>query len=359
MSQELNYHFHAEKGWMNDPNGLCYFKGQYHLFFQHNPFSKKWDRMHWGHAVSQDMIKWEYCPIALTPDEVYEDEGGCFSGSAVVVNDRLYLFYTAVSAKWGQSQCMAWSDDGFHFEKYQNNPIIQTYPEEGSIDFRDPKVFSYRNEWYMVLGSGKDGVGKVLLYKSSDLFQWRFVSVLLEGDQYGNVIECPDFFQLEDRWVLVFSQMNRENKAVVYAVGDFDGSHFIPQYIDTPEYGPQFYAPQSFLAPDGRRIQYGWMYEWNTEAPKDQNYCGALTVPRQLTLTEDHHIRMFPIREYERFLKKEDPNIRISEDSICISALRSNISFHSEVQDLAVLRDGDSFEIFINQGEHSFTIYQQ
>jgi len=125
----LRYHLEPRKGWMNDPNGLVFFRGRYHAFFQHNPHAPAWDTMHWGHAVSDDLLHWEELPIALAPDQWYEDDGGCWSGSAVVLDDRLYLFYTGVSAELGQAQCVAWSDDGLRFHKYANNPVIRRAPK--------------------------------------------------------------------------------------------------------------------------------------------------------------------------------------------------------------------------------------
>lgn len=124
----MRYHFANKKGWMNDPNGLTHFNGKYHAFFQHYPYAPRWGQMHWGHAISDDMINWEEQEIALLPDQEYEDEGGCFSGSSIVKDGRLYLFYTSVSTKLGQTQSMAYTDDGVTFIKYEGNPIIKESP---------------------------------------------------------------------------------------------------------------------------------------------------------------------------------------------------------------------------------------
>lgn len=127
----MQYHFEPPRGWMNDPNGLIFYQGRYHAFYQHNPYAPKWDVMHWGHAVSEDLLHWEHLPMALVPDQPYEDDLGCFSGSAVEKDGRLYLFYTAVSHRFGQAQCVAWSDDGVHFTKYEGNPVIDHFPADG------------------------------------------------------------------------------------------------------------------------------------------------------------------------------------------------------------------------------------
>ena len=128
MLPKLALHLQPEHGWINDPNGLCYFQGKYHAFFQHNPKAPVWDTMHWGHAVSEDLLHWEELPIALYPDQPYESGQGCFSGSAVEKDGRLYLFYTAVDSRLAQTQCLAWTDDGQHFTKYPGNPILPQSP---------------------------------------------------------------------------------------------------------------------------------------------------------------------------------------------------------------------------------------
>lgn len=128
-----NYHFMAQTGWINDPNGLIYYKGRYHLFFQYNPYYGFWDYMHWGHAVSEDLVHWEYLPLALAPSESYDDHmrGGCFSGSAIEHDGKLFLMYTGTKNDgngFEQSQCIAYSEDGIHFEKYEGNPVITAPP---------------------------------------------------------------------------------------------------------------------------------------------------------------------------------------------------------------------------------------
>lgn len=235
MPQRFTFHFEPHKGWMNDPNGLIYYQGRYHAFFQHNPHEPVWGPMHWGHAVSQDLLHWEELPIALFPDQPYEDDKGCFSGSAVERDGVLYLFYTAVSKQLGQTQCVAVSRDGKAFEKYKGNPVIAAPPAEGSYDFRDPKVVELDGKTYMVCGSGRDGVGKILLYEQGkDLFTWQYAGVLFESREYGKVLECPDLFKLGDTYVLMFSQMKVATDAVIVLTGRFDGKKFTPEAVYKP-----------------------------------------------------------------------------------------------------------------------------
>ena len=187
MLPKLALHLQPERGWINDPNGLCYFQGKYHAFFQHNPKAPVWDTMHWGHAVSEDLLHWEELPIALYPDQPYESGQGCFSGSAVEKDGRLYLFYTAVDSSLAQTQCLAWTDDGQHFTKYPGNPILPQSPiDPASKDFRDPKVFPWKDGSYrMVCGVGKEGYAAVVLYRSQDLLHWDYVGPLFETREIG------------------------------------------------------------------------------------------------------------------------------------------------------------------------------
>ena len=205
------YHFMAETGWINDPNGVIYYKGKYHFFYQYNPYHGFWENMHWGHAVSEDMLHWEYLPPALAPSEEYEDhlKGGCFSGSAIEHEGKLYLMYTA-AANHGkgfvQTQCIAYSEDGIHFEKYEKNPVLTAPKGVAQDSFRDPKVWRHEGLYYMVCGASKDKKGQALLYRSEDMLQWSFVNVLAESrGEWGSMWECPDFFEIGRRYVLTFS----------------------------------------------------------------------------------------------------------------------------------------------------------
>lgn len=164
------YHFMPECGWMNDPNGLVFFKGKYHLFYQHYPYGPYWSAMHWGHAVSTDLLHWEYLPIALAPSEPYDDyqKGGIYSGGAVVGDDgKLYLFYTGTLVKEGKvikSQCVAFSEDGVNFEKFIGNPVV---PPTDLVE-SDPKVWKYKDKWYMIVGGELDKKGRAPRGRSSE-----------------------------------------------------------------------------------------------------------------------------------------------------------------------------------------------
>lgn len=308
------YHFMPQTGWMNDPNGLIYFRGAYHYFFQFNPYCGFWDSMHWGHAVSKDLLHWEYLPLALAPSESYDahQRGGCFSGSAIEHNGRLYLIYTGCANHgrgFEQTQCVAWSDDGIHFEKYAGNPVI-TAPEGVSPDcFRDPKVWKQGDQFYLVCGAGRHGRGCALLYRSEDLLHWTFCSVLAESrGEWGYMWECPDFFPVGDQYVLTTSPMGAGDHTSIYMIGDFDQQtgRFFPQVCQEMDWGFDYYAPQSFLAPDGRRLVvswangWEWMPLWKDWGPTYQEgWCGFFNVPREVRMTEDHQLQFVPAAELQ------------------------------------------------------------
>ena len=350
----FRYHFEPSLGWMNDPNGLIYFKGRYHAFFQHYPHAAHWGQMHWGHAVSDDLVHWEELPIALFPDQAYENDGGCFSGSAVEKDGRLYLFYTSVSHELGQTQSVARSDDGVHFTKYAGNPVIRENPF-ASPDFRDPKVTCIDGTWYMVVGSGDDHCGRVLLYTSGDLLSWDYVGVLFEGTEYAHCIECPDFFKLGDRYVLMFSKINEKERSTIFAVGDFVDGKLVDYTVSRPEWGVDFYAPQTFT--DGRRrIMIGWMYHWGKTAPAVCPFAGALSIPRALKLVGDR-VYNFPVEEARSLLKGESTYLRREGDTLVLLDRAGNATRRevSGLKSLDILEDTKSLEVFVNGGEMSFS----
>lgn len=344
----LSNHFEPEKGWMNDPNGLCFFQGRTHAFFQHNPFEPKWGPMHWGHAVSDDLVSWEELPIALFPDMPYENGGGCFSGSALEKDGLLYLMYTSVSKERGQTQSMAVSQDGLHFKKLAENPVIPQSPlDSENRDFRDPKLFRYGDGFRMVCGAGVNGLASVLLFSSPDLLHWDYIGPLFQCRDYGPVPECPDLFPLGDKWVLMFSRMD-ETRSAQFVVGSFDGEHFTPESFQQPERGSDFYAPQTFLDGKGRRIMIGWLFNWNRKVPENAVRAGALSIPRQLFL-RDNAVCNFPVEEAWGLLEDGDESVL---DEIAPS-LKSDVS----PTEIKVLKDHHAQEVFINGGQYSFSFY--
>jgi beta-fructofuranosidase len=303
------YHFAPPSGWMNDPNGLIRWRGRYHAFYQHYPFAPRGGPMHWGHAVSDDLLHWRHLPVALAPSEPYDrapGDGacGCFSGSAVDDDGTLTLVYTGHrhDREPNQVQCIATGTDGLTFSKYEGNPVIaEPPPEAARNDFRDPKVWRHDGLWYMVVGTGKDGRGRVVLYRSDDLREWEYLGVAAESDgTQGHMWECPDLFPLGDRHALVCSPVGADRPKAICLVGEMDyrAGRFTPEREADADLGPSFYAPQTFMDDDGRRIMFGWMSSWGEEAPTTEyGWAGALTLPRVVTLGPDGCPRFTPAPE--------------------------------------------------------------
>ncbi|MGP4060393.1 glycoside hydrolase family 32 protein [Halobacillus sp. H74] len=312
-----SYHITPQQNWMNDPNGLVYWNNEYHVFFQHEPNKTSPGLMHWGHVRSKDLIHWEHLPHALIPEEEYEKDG-CWSGSAVDNQGTLSLFYTGhkevdpelESVK--QVQCLAVSTDGVNFEKSKHNPVIDSFPKEGSAHFRDPKVWKHKDEWYMVVGTRKGNVGKVVLYRSLDLVSWDYVGVMLErnGNQ-GSMWECPDVFPLGEKHILMLSPIGIEEEGyryqnhqnTVYFVGDldYDTGQFHPESFQELDLGFDFYAAQTFSDSMDRRLMLGWMDMWESPIPTiKEGWAGSMTVPRVLSLSSDNQLIMSPVSELEK-----------------------------------------------------------
>ena len=326
ISEEFKPEFHLapEVGWLNDPNGFVFYKGEYHLFYQANPYDSKWDTMHWGHAKSKDLIHWEHLPMALAPDQPY-DKDGCFSGSAIVDGDDLVLVYTGVYEEEGvvnQVQCIARSSDGIHFEKHPSNPVIdqENLGDIGTtVDFRDPKVFRRNDKYYSVVASKKgteeESVGQVFIFHSNDLIHWSKGYVLLEGDEkFGNIWECPDLFELDGKDVLILSPMNMPAEDYKYnnlnssiaVIGEMNWGELsfeIEEYHEI-DYGLDFYAPQTCLDEKGRRVLIAWQQMWGRTIVLDEEkhgWTGMMTVPRILSIQDNKLVQEIPSEFYENF----------------------------------------------------------
>ncbi len=322
------YHFTPATGWMNDPNGMVYYEGEYHLFYQHYPDSTVWGPMHWGHAVSKDMIHWEHLPIALYPDSL----GFIFSGSAVIDWKNtsglgtqqtppmvaIYTYHDPEGERAGrndfQTQGIAYSvDKGRTWTKYEHNPVL---PNPAIRDFRDPKVSwnEVSNQWVMTLAV-KDHIE---FYSSPDLKKWSKLSEFgKEIGAHGGVWECPDLFPLQDeqgntKWVL-FVSINpggpQGGSATQYFIGDFDGKNFVPQDTTTRwiDYGADNYAGVTWSdipASDGRRLFIGWMSNWQyANVVPTQAWRSATTLPREVTLiktADTHELKFKPVAELKK-----------------------------------------------------------
>lgn len=340
-------HLLPPHNWMNDPNGPIWWKGKYHLFYQLNPHAAVWGDMHWGHAVSSDMIHWHHELTALAPTPGGPDRGGCFSGSAVVLDGVPTFFYTGIqeappdqvtihdgSEKWRETQLTAKAeDDGLLHWKKQAEPVLPTPPQGIKVTgFRDPCVWREHDGWYMGVGCGERGVGGfVLLYHSRDGHQWQYLHKLAEGKpngkhtvnpcDSGEMWECPDFFPLGQRHCLFYSTEGK----VIWTTGDYDtrAHHYTHSSEGVLDRGA-YYAPKSFTAPDGRRILWGWIRETRPEAAyAAAGWSGVMSFPRELSVGAKGELQMRPAREVEslrgpeqKSLLKPDAPLRRNLDAL-------------------------------------------
>ena len=304
------FHFSPKRGWNNDPNGMVFFNGEYHLFFQHNPYGWPWGNMHWGHAVSPDMVHWTELGDTLAPDEM----GAMFSGSAVVDWNNtsgfgkdgkppLVLIYTADGNP--TTQCIAYSNDGHTFTKYEGNPVVKQITGGN----RDPKVMWHEptKKWVLALYVEWEKKHTIHFFTSPNLREWKLASITTGTPGNAYLFECPDFFELpidgdaaKKKWVLLAA--NTE-----YATGTFDGTTFTPEQTKLPgQRGRGFYAPQTFSdipARDGRRIQIGWFQTETRGMPFNQ----SMTMPLELKLTatpDGPRMTYSPVKEMESLRAK-------------------------------------------------------
>lgn len=305
------YHYLPPAYWMNDPNGLLQWNGQYHLFYQHNPNAAVHADMHWGHAVSPDLIHWTDLPIALAPTPGSWDEAGCFSGCGINNNGVPTLMYTGVRGETYeiQTQGIVTSRDEnlITWEQHPANPVISEVPPEArqTRDFRDPFVWREDDGWYCLLASRIEGIGGTLfLYRSPDLVHWEYLHPFLTGrmEQTGRTWECPNFFPLGDRHVLILSaHINPGITATVfYFIGDYVDHRFVPEFQGILDAGT-FYAPLTMQDDQGRRLMWGWLREGRpVDAQRESGWSGVQSIPRVLTLTPNHHLSMQPVPELEQ-----------------------------------------------------------
>ncbi len=403
-------HLKAPVGWINDPNGFIYYKGQYHLFYQHFPYAPRWGRMHWGHAVSNDLVSWEHYRIALFPSKT-DDRDGCFSGSAIEKDGRMHLFYTGVrydtpdpentncclDDKFTAAQLHITSGDGWQFDNFDGKQTVIPPIEDKTIGdrnhTRDPKVWQGRDgRFYMVLGSTVDGEGRLLFYRSDDLECWEYAG-FTKSENLGWMWECPDYFEADGKGVLIFSPMGLEaGNQTVCTFAEFDErscSMEIGKDCRFVDYGLDLYAPQSTVDQDGRRVVAFWL---RMPEPMSSGSIGMFSIPRVCEVREGHICFQPHPNVKARFVKKirspkeaaldggymlkarleagEGLNIggyKITYGNGRLTADRSSVvRNHSELKNVAespviekceleIYVDENIIEIYINGGEYTIT----
>ena len=431
----LKFHLMPPAGWMNDPNGLCFYKGLYHVFFQYAPSGPCAYERYWGHYTSPDMLRWKYEGIAIKSDCVW-DRNGAFSGCAFTEDGLLELFFTGnveeagdydyILAGRGANVIYLCSEDGIHFGEKKLLLSNKDYPEDYTCHVRDPKVWKEDDTYHMLLGGRKkDDTGAILHYTSKDKMQWEFAEEITSDDAFGFMWECPDAFRLDGMQVLMCCPQGVQRQEFKFQNPHQSGYWVMPaekrmlwnltQYkqrtiadmklretaFEELDKGFDFYAPQTFLAPDGRRILYGW----GGVSEMDKEYCNtpiieegwqhSLTVPRELKLV-DGVIRQWPIKELEE-LRYDEQKLTDGETVIVGDAFDLEISFLpnekclqvkfsqdillawkdgiftlqflndtgcgrkvrkakiAKLRNIRILKDVSMLEIYVNGGEYVFT----
>jgi len=321
--QRPQIHLLPSANWMNDPNAPIFWMGKYHMFYQYNPDGAYWGNMHWGHAISSDMVHWQHLPMALAPTIGAADQDGCFSGTAFVHNGRVGIFYTAVDASpahnsavkdlptYRETQYLAWAEDDLltRWTKEPEAAISAPPAELDTTGFRDPSPWQQNGYWYTVLATGFAGVGgAVLLYRSKDLRDWQFLHVLSGGTtsavavtaavQPYSVWECPEFFALGLWHVLLYSTDGH----VYWQTGKLNAEtmQFLPEQSGIADLG-NFYAAKTQLDAKGNRILWGWIPETRPEAEhKAAGWAGAMALPRVMSCTEQGLLRFHVAQQVDQ-----------------------------------------------------------
>lgn len=367
------YHFVPWKNWINDPNGLCWFNGYYHMFYQTNPHGQSWSNMYWGHAISKDLVHWTHLPIVLEPQpEILKQtdriKGGAFSGSAVVEEDEVFFYLTRHygpledSPDTIEEQWMTSSRDMLHFEPEWR--IISEKPEGASFDFRDPKVLKIKDTWYLVLGTNLNGKAAILLYRSSDGKEWEYLHPLLVEQTEGiRCFECPDFFELDGSYVAMGAWMSHYDECGRYQMSRYYIGNWKEEKLEVEQsrwfdFGSNCYAMQSFER-EGRRISIGWVSDFYGEyIPMENGANGSMTIPRELHV-KNGRLFMTPVQEIyslkgkELYIGKEE---RIQLDEIEGNCYYAQVQFKRNTEFSILLGKEDDAAIYLKNDSNGVRI---
>ena len=393
----LGHHLMPPMGWLNDPNGLCWYKGRYHVFFQYAPFDVEGGLKFWGHYTSEDLVDWKYEGTALYPDSPY-DCHGVYSGSAFTEHGKMHLFFTGnvkidgdydyINEGRETSTLHVESEDGIHFGDKEEVISFEKYPENFTCHIRDPKVWKENDKYYMVLGGRlKEDKGAVLFYSSENLREWKFERTITTSEAFGYMWECPDYFELDGQKFLSISPQGLKREEFrfqnVYQSGYFpvkeDGSVSAEDFQEWDK-GFDFYAPQTFVDNKGRRLLIGWMGMPDAEDEYvnktiDEGWQHCLTIPRELTV-RDGKILQNPANEGFDLVLEEinvtGSSFQISMGGQMIFKYENNIAElgfsevsgagrtkrrakTGELKNIRLLADTSAVEIYLNDGETVFS----
>lgn len=341
------FHISPEVGFINDPNGLIYYRGEYHIFYQWNPFFPGTKHVYWAHVKSKDLVHWERLRPSLAPDMWY-DKNGCYSGSAIEYENKMYLIYTGnVKDNHGNRetyQCIAVLQDGDKFVKVKENPVIENQPKGYTAHFRDPKIFKKDDIFYFVLGAQNEELkGRSILYKSSDILNWEKCGELsfssIDKENFGYMWECPNLFNLSGKQVFIFCPQGLQARGMLYnniyqcgyIIGEQSKSDNL-SFINCTEFteldrGFEFYAPQ--IVYDGKRtIMIGWMGnpEEENQPSLEYGWMHCLTIPRELEI-KNGKIYQKPVHELQKLRKNKEEvkNIKLENDEIELKKFNSDV----------------------------------
>ena len=377
----LGLHLMPPTGWLNDPNGLCQFKGVYHVFFQYSPDNPEGGKKCWGHYTSPDLLNWQYAGIALSPEEAFECHG-VYSGSALIADGKMNLFYTGnvklegdynyiTDGRQGNTVLVS-SEDGSAFEGKKCLMTNEDYPDNLTCHVRDPKVVTGKSigieddNYYMFLGTRtKDDRGEVLVYKSSDLETWEQQNILKQENKFGYMWECPDAFILGEKKILSVSPQGVEASGIDYQniyqsgyfelEGDFDGEYRLKNFREWDR-GFDFYAPQTFLDEQGRRILIGWI--GMPDDPGQSNptvkdgWQNALTVPREVFL-KDEKVMQYPVEELSG-LRKEEQTLEPGGTTGTMQYYDVEATFQEDSDMTLVISEG--IKLYYSRSNRMFTL---
>lgn len=368
------YHFTPRVGWINDPNGFSFYKGKFNLFFQHYPYDTKWGRMHWGHAISDDLIMFKEQEIAMAPTEHYDEDLGCFSGSAIVKDDKLYAIYTGVGDNYLQSQNLAYLE-GDELIKYKNNPIIPLTKFDDSFDktnIRDPYVIKKDDQYYIFVGAKKkNNDASICLFSSKDLYSWNFVNEIYVRKNNNGMLECPSVAFFKDKMVLFCSPQEHKSNLIdenqnpcssMYMVGqmDFKKGIFTPEtdFIELDK-GFDFYAPQ-VLTHEDKVYLIGWMNMWDKAYPfTNEGYAGKMTIVKELSLKDNHIYQRFTssLAKYEKGLLDEKKDI-VKKNIFLNSPCRIDLIIEGAIN-FEIEQDGKTYFKIIHEKDNLLKIQRK
>ena len=347
----MKYHYSRKEGWLGNPCGLVYFKGKYHLFFQLNPYLPRYGLMHWGHAVSEDLIAWEECPVAISPDE----EMCCNSGSAISHDGRIWLFYNATSTDGEETLNIAYSEDGICFEKCEKNPVLKA-PYEGTCKFREPFVFKYGKGFRMIVGAGKDGIAKVLQYESEDLVNWNYSGELLSDGRFGSVIEVPQLIESDGKWIFIIQSERHLPCKVLFATGYYDGRSFVFDDTEEPfkpvDLGDDFLNPVTCEDEDGRKILMSWLFSMRMNS-------SSVSIPRELFLSRKGEVCLLPYGELKTRQIKESRFVSYGSGRLRIQFEGKTLfdKAYRECPQIGVIEDVGTVEVFLDGGRENISMF--